>query len=60
VAGESTNWLPPSDVQQSMKTTRHCGVWPSEKSSSTSSMKSGRIGLRFCHMSSWPVNPWMT
>ena len=58
-AGESRNWLPPSEVQQSTHTTMHGGASPPANSASTSSGKLRRNGERFRHMSSWPVRPWM-
>ena len=60
VAGESRNWLPPTEVQQSTNTTTTGGGASSPlKRASQSSGKLGRKALRPCHMSSWPVYPWI-
>ncbi len=60
MAGESRNWLPPSEVQASTSTTMVAGGASSAlNSSSHSSGKLGRKALRLRHMSHWPVNPWM-
>ena len=58
--GESRNWLPPSEVQQSTQTTTTGGASPAANIASASSGKFRRNGARLRHMSSWPVSPWIT
>ena len=57
--GESMNCEPPYDVQQSAKTTIAGGQPSSPKSRSMFSGVLGRKALRFAHMSSCPVMPWI-
>jgi hypothetical protein len=49
------NWLPPSEVQASTRTTIAGGQPLDANSVSISSGVVGRRAVRFHHMSTWPV-----